>query len=388
MKKIVVLGSTGSIGKSTLAIVSAWPEQFEVVGLSAANNIELLHEQIQQFRPKKVAVLEKAKAQALRSKLGKGVEVLEGLEGIQAIATLGEVETVVSGIVGAAGLLPALAALNAGKNVALANKEVLVMAGALVRKSLDQKKGVLLPVDSEHAALFQALGVRPISEVRKMILTASGGPFLNTPLEKLEHVTPEQAVAHPRWKMGKKISVDSATMMNKGLEVIEARWLFGVAPRQIEIVVHPESLVHSIVEFVDGSMLAQLGVTDMKIPIQAALTYPQLKKGCAGYLDLTEVGALHFQKPDFEKFPILKYAFAAAEEGGTTPCVLNAANEVAVEAFLNRQIGFLDIAKVIEKALQQHENKKEYTLEEILELDQEIRVKSEEWIQRFLLVMR
>lgn len=389
MKKIAILGSTGSIGKSTLEIVAARPEQFEVVGLSAATNIDVLEVQIQQFHPKAVAVLNKAKAQELRTRLSsKSTEVLEGMEGIEQIATLSEVETVVSGIVGAAGLLPALAALSANKNVALANKEVLVMGGALVRKLLNEKEGKLLPVDSEHAALFQALGNRPISEVRKMLLTASGGPFLKTPVDDLERVTPQQAINHPRWKMGPKISVDSATMMNKGLEVIEARWLFDVLPNQIEIVVHPESLVHSMVEFVDGSILAQLGVTDMKIPIQSALTYPELKEGCAGYLDLAEVGQLNFEKPDMIKFPILKLAFLAAEQGGTTPCVLNAANEVAVEAFLKEQIAFLDIIKVIEHALKEHSNKESYSLEEILNLDQEIRIKSNEFIETLALVSR
>ncbi len=389
MKKIALLGSTGSIGQSTLEIVSANLDQYEVVGLTAASKIDLLEEQIKKFHPKSVAVLDVAKAKELRSRLqGESIEVLEGPLGIEHIATLSEVETVVSGIVGAAGLLPALAALKAGKDVALANKEVLVMGGALVRSILNEKKSHLLPVDSEHAALFQALGNRPINEVRKLILTASGGPFLKTSVSELETVTPKQAIAHPKWKMGPKISVDSATMMNKGLEVIEARWLFDVGAENIEIVIHPESLVHSMVEFVDGSILAQLGVTDMKIPIQAALTYPELKEGCAGYLDLTQIGALHFQKPDFNQFPVLKYAFEAALAGGTTPCVLNAANEVAVAAFLKEEIRFLDIVKVVGNALENHSNKQEYTLEEILHCDEEVRIQSKEFINNISLVSR
>jgi len=382
MKKISLLGSTGSIGKSTLEIVQSNPDLFQIVGLSAGNNIDLLETQINQFHPEAVAVANPQKANELRTRLkDKKIEVLEGIQGIQQIATLPSANIVVSGIVGGAGLLPTLAALKEGKDVALANKEVLVMAGALVREVLNSSKAKLLPVDSEHSALFQSLGNRPIKEVRKFILTASGGPFLNTPLSQLERVTPEEAIKHPRWKMGKKISVDSATMMNKGLEVIEARWLFDVGPKQIDIVIHPESIVHSLVEFIDGSILAQLGVTDMKIPIQYALTYPEIKKGSAGYLNLAEVGQLNFQKPDFEKFSVLKLAYQAAEVGGTTPCALNAANEVAVDAFLNKKIQFLDIPKVLDHAMQNHQNQTRYNLEEILELDKSIRNQSLEWIK-------
>jgi len=375
MKQISILGSTGSIGESTLQIVSAHPDHFQVAGLSVAKNIDRLEKQIKEFQPQAVAVLDPNKAKELKSKLkGSSVKVLEGIEGIQQIAILTSVDTVVSGIVGAAGLLPTLSALKANKRVALANKEVLVMAGRLVQDLLKENpKAKLLPVDSEHSALFQALGSRPLEEVRKLILTASGGPFLNTPLSDLENVTPEQAIKHPRWSMGKKISVDSATMMNKGLEVIEAKWLFGVSSDQIEIVVHPESIVHSLVEFIDGSLLAQLGVTDMKIPIQQALTYPKLLKGSAGYLNLTEISKLHFLKPDFEKFSVLKLAYEAAKIGGTTPCVLNAANEVAVEAFLNGKIRFLDIVKIIEKTLENHANRPHFSLDEILEIDKHSR---------------
>lgn len=382
MKKIVILGSTGSIGESTLQIAAAFPGQFQVVGLSAAGNIGRLKEQAEQFKPEAVAVADPKKAGELKPLLGAGsAEVLAGGEGIEQLATLASADVVVSGIVGAAGLLPTLAALKKGKRVALANKEVLVMAGALVRELLDSGKGELLPVDSEHSALFQALGDRPVEEVRRLILTASGGPFLHKKVDTLNTVTPEEAVNHPRWKMGPKISVDSATMMNKGLEVIEAKWLFGIPAGQIEIVVHPESIAHSFVEFVDGSMLAQLGVTDMKIPIQYALTYPEHTQGCAGYLDLAQIGRLNFLQPDFDKFSALKLAYQAAKAGGTAPCVLNAANEVAVDAFLQKKIGFLAIIDVLKQALDAHQSRSEYDLEEILELDCQVRKQAWDWIE-------
>ena len=374
MKKIALLGSTGSIGKNSLKIVEAFPNRFQVVGLTAATNIDLIEQQINQFHPKVVAVADPEKALQLKKRISpKKVEVLSGEEGIQAVATLAEADVVLCGIVGAAGLLPTLAAIKGGKQVALANKEVLVMAGALVKRELHSSKGKLIPVDSEHSALLQALGNRPISEVRRLVLTASGGPFLYTSREELEEVTPQQAIQHPRWNMGKKISVDSATMMNKGLEVIEARWLFDLPPKQIGIVIHPESIVHSLVEFVDGSILAQLGVTDMKIPIQYALTYPEHQKGCASFLNLEEIGRLTFFAPDRQKFPVLDLAYQVAEAGGTAPCVLNAANEVAVEAFLKGKIKFLDIVRLIRAALEKHEAKESYTLEEILELDKQVR---------------
>lgn len=381
MKKIALLGSTGSIGENTLKIVETFPDRFQVVGLTAGNNIDLLERQIAQFHPQAVAVADPARARELARRLsGKKVEVFSGVEGIKTVATLSSAEAVVSGIVGAAGLLPTLAALEAGKTVALANKEVLVMAGALVRDCLRRYKGRLIPVDSEHSALFQALGDRPICEVRRLILTASGGPFLHRSASSLGDVTPEEAVKHPRWNMGKKISVDSATMMNKGLEVIEARWLFDVEPDRIDIVIHPESIVHSLVEFVDGSILAQLGATDMKIPIQYALTYPEHQKGCSRVINLWEVGTLHFLKPDRQKFPVLDLAYRAAEAGGTAPCVLNAANETAVAAFLENKIKFPEIARLIEAALEKHRPRPRFTLEEILALDQEVRREVEESI--------
>ncbi|MDR0250310.1 MAG: 1-deoxy-D-xylulose-5-phosphate reductoisomerase [Burkholderiales bacterium] len=359
-KRLTLLGATGSIGASTLDVVARHPERFEVTALAAHKNGEALRELCRRYRPRYAALLDEAAAQALRQGLredGIQSEVLSGAEGVQAVAALPEVDTVLAAITGAAGLLPTLAAARAGKRVLLANKESLVMGGALFMETVHSGGATLLPIDSEHNAIFQCLpgdaqqcGTRPPG-VRKIILTASGGPFRETPLEALRDVTPEQACAHPVWKMGRKISVDSATMMNKGLEVIEAHWLFGMPVAAIEVVIHPQSVVHSFVEYLDGSTLAQLGSPDMRTPIAQALAFPERIDAGVTALDFTVSQALTFAAPEHGRFPCLALAYQALNAGGSAALTLNAANEVAVEAFLNRRIGFLDIASICEAVL-------------------------------------
>ncbi|MDR0246826.1 MAG: 1-deoxy-D-xylulose-5-phosphate reductoisomerase [Burkholderiales bacterium] len=363
-KRLTLLGATGSIGASTLDVVACHPERFEVTALAAHKNWKALRELCRRYRPRYAALLNEAAAQALRQGLredGVQSEVLSGAEGVQAVAALPEVDTVLAAITGAAGLLPTLAAARTGKRVLLANKESLVMGGALLMEAVRSGSATLLPallpVDSEHNAIFQCLpgdaqqcGTRPPG-VRKIILTASGGPFRETPLEALRDVTPEQACAHPVWKMGRKISVDSATMMNKGLEVIEAHWLFGMPAAAIEVVIHPQSVVHSFVEYLDGSTLAQLGSPDMRTPIAQALAFPERIDAGVTALDFTASQALTFAAPERGRFPCLALAYQALNAGGNAALVLNAANEIAVEAFLNRRIGFFDIASVCDAVL-------------------------------------
>ena len=360
-RQVCILGSTGSIGESTLDVVARHPERFVVRSLSCGSRWEDLLQQCRRWQPRYAAVADAASARSLRAALhadGLATEVLEGESGLEEIAADPGADTVMAAIVGAAGLAPTVAAARAGKRLLLANKESLVMAGRFFMSAVQEGGAELLPIDSEHNAIFQCLpggyrtGDTPAS-VRRLLLTASGGPFRSAPLESLDAVTPEQAVAHPNWVMGRKISVDSATMMNKALEVIEAHWLFGAAPSEIEVLVHPQSVVHSMVEYRDGSVLAQLGQPDMRTPIAYGLGFPSRIDAGVEFLDLLKTGRLEFEAPDPQRFPCLPLAWAALAAGGTASTVLNAANEVAVEAFLDRRLRFGDIAPVIETVLTQ-----------------------------------
>jgi 1-deoxy-D-xylulose-5-phosphate reductoisomerase len=371
LKRIVILGSTGSIGRSSLQVIEQFPDRFQVVALAAGKNIDLLAEQIHRFRPEIAAVLDQHLAKKLVSKLraGTGVEVLAGPEGYEQVAGCPDADAVVSAMVGAAGLKPTLSAIRAKNTVALANKETLVMAGALVMEEVRLNQVTLLPVDSEHNAIFQALQGHRREDLRRILLTASGGPFLNMSTKELGSVTPAQALAHPNWSMGPKITIDSATLMNKGLEVIEAKWLFDVPVAKIEVHIHPQSVVHSMVEYVDGSVIAQMGVPDMRIPIAYAMAYPERLELNLQPLDLFALQTLTFQKPDFSRFPCLELAFAACEAGGAMPAVLNAANEVAVQAFLDNRIPFKGIAILVDQAMQEYPLPPAAELEAILEAD-------------------
>ncbi len=359
MKGLCVLGATGSIGVSTLDVVTRHPDKFRVIALTGNSKTEVLFQQCLRHRPAYAVMVDAQAALELRRRLkaeGLATEVLTGTEALVEVAQLAEVDYVMAAIVGAAGLLPTLAAAKAGKRILLANKEALVISGPIFMDTVRALGAQLLPIDSEHNAIFQCMpagfraGTAP-KAVRRILLTASGGPFLTTPLEDLPKVTPEQAVAHPKWEMGKKISVDSATMMNKGLEVIEASLLFALLPEQIQVVIHPQSVIHSLVDYQDGSVLAQLGNPDMRIPIAYGLAWPERIESGALALDLFEIARLDFQPPDFNRFPCLRLAFEAARLGGTAPALLNAANEVAVAAFLERKIPFTGIAEVIERTL-------------------------------------
>jgi len=355
MQRITILGATGSIGVSTLDVLARHPEKYRVYALTAHSRVDELAAQCERFRPQRAVVADADGARRLAALLReKGVrtEVEYGPEALVAVAASSDTDTVMAAIVGAAGLAPSIAAARAGKKVLLANKEALVMSGQLFMDAVAHNGATLLPIDSEHNAIFQCLPAGyarapGAAGVAKILLTASGGPFLNRAVETLEDVTPEQACKHPNWSMGRKISVDSATMMNKGLEVIEAHWLFGASAAQIEVVIHPQSVIHSMVSYHDGSVLAQLGNPDMRTPIAHALAYPERIESGVAQLDLARIGTLQFQEPDFARFPCLKLAFEALEEGGCAPAVLNAANEVAVAAFLERRIGFRDIDRVI-----------------------------------------
>lgn len=377
MRTIALLGSTGSIGVSTLDLVRRFPERFKVCGLVAGKNLKRLASQIREFAPRCVAIKNEEDVPRLRKLLSHNrVEVLYGEGGAAAVSTGQEVDVVVAAIVGGAGLLPTLAAVRAGKEVALANKEALVMAGEIFVSAAKQKGVRLLPVDSEHSAIFQCLQGNRRDEVDKLILTASGGPFLRTPLKLLNRVTVAQALKHPNWKMGRKITIDSATMMNKGLEVVEARWEFDMDPGRIDVVIHPQSVVHSMVRYQDGSIIAQLGIPDMRIPIAYALTYPHRLKGGWKPLELTQQGELSFLPVDSKRFPALRLAYAALKEGGTMPVALNASNEVAVAAFLERRIGFRDIHRIIDKTMQGHAPQRPKEIDAILEVDRWAREKA------------
>lgn len=378
MKKIIVLGSTGSIGVNTLEVASAFPDFFSIEALSGNTNITLLAEQIKRFRPKVVAVSDRQKAKELRALINNNVEVLEGDEGLVTIASDMDYDIFVGAMVGFAGLPPTLEAIKRGKRIALANKETLVVAGEMVTELLKKHNAELIPIDSEHSAIFQCLVGERINEVEKLILTASGGPFLHKKKEELGLVTIEDALNHPNWKMGSKITIDSATMMNKGLEVIEAHWLFNLPKEKIEVVIHPQSIIHSLVEFVDGSIKAQLCMPDMKLPIQYALTYPNRFPSKYVETNLSVLKNLTFFEPDFDKFECLKLAYDVMEEGGTTPCIMNASNEVAVDKFLKGKIGFTQIPVIISKSIEKITNYKHPDIGLIFECDKETRLFAEQ----------
>lgn len=381
LKKLAILGSTGSIGVSTLEIVKAFPERYQVVALTAGSNIDLLRQQIQLFSPRIVSVISDLDAQHLKSQLeGVDVQICSGITGMISCATAPEIDLVVAAVVGAAGLVPTLAAIKAGKDIALANKETLVTAGSLIMAEAKRQKINLIPVDSEHSAIFQSLSGQRREDVRRLILTASGGPFREYNLAQFSTVTPADALAHPNWDMGRKISIDSATMMNKGLEVIEARWLFDFPAAMIDVHIHPESIVHSLVEYRDGAVIAQLGIPDMKTPIAYALAWPERLPLSQQHLDLCETGQLSFFEPNKELFPCLQLAYDALASGGTVPAVMNAANEVAVEAFLTNRLSFLKISQVIEKVMCQHRSENLTTVEQALRADLWGRRKAQELI--------
>lgn len=389
---LTILGSTGSIGNSTLDVVARHPDKYRVTALTAQRQDDVLFAQCVRFKPSYAVLLDESAAARLAQKIAAAnlaTEVLCGVEALERVATLPEVDAVMAAIVGAAGLRPTLAAAHAGKKILLANKETLVMAGAVFMDAVRASGSVLLPIDSEHNAIFQSLphnysGNMVASGISKILLTASGGPFRSTPLSDLQNVTPEQACAHPNWSMGRKISVDSATMMNKGLEVIEAHWLFNAPVDAIQVVVHPQSVIHSLVQYVDGSVLAQMGNPDMRTPIAYALAYPERMASGVEPLDLFKVATLDFAVPDFVRFPCLALAYQALRAGGTAPAVLNAANEVAVDAFLDRQIPFLEIPRLIEDVLATLPVTAVNTLEDVLNADAAARAAALEMVQRMI----
>ena len=369
MKKVVLLGSTGSIGTSTCKVVEDLPNDLELIGLAAGRNVKLLREQVAQFNPQMVSVTDPAVAKKFANEFNGIPNVQCGDEGLLALATLPEADIVLIAIVGTAGLQPALAAIRAGKDIAVASKEILVMAGETVMAEA-RKHGVkVLAVDSEHSAIFQCLDGKPVDSIRQIWLTASGGPFREKPADEFADITVEQALKHPSWKMGRKITIDSSTLFNKGLEMIEARWLFDIEMPCVKVVVHPQSVIHSMVEFIDGSMLAQLSTPDMCLPIQYALTYPARSASDRVQTSLAEIGRLDFEEPDVERFPALDLARRAGEEGGTFPAVLNAANEVAVEAFCERRLSYIGITESVAEVMAAHEIVVQPSLEEILEAD-------------------
>ncbi|NLJ86037.1 MAG: 1-deoxy-D-xylulose-5-phosphate reductoisomerase [Firmicutes bacterium] len=373
MLGVVILGSTGSIGTQTLDVIMSMPERFQVVGLAAGSNVDRLERQIREFKPTVASLADTAAANRLGSRGLEGTTILSGQRGILEMVQRDDVDIVLNAIVGAEGIRPTLAAIEAGKDIALANKETLVAAGSVIMAAVDRYGVRLLPVDSEHSAIFQCLQGANDKHLHKIILTASGGPFRQSSLEKLRQVSVSEALNHPTWDMGGKITIDSATLMNKGLEVIEAHWLFGVPGEQIDVVVHPQSIIHSLVELTDGSVLAQLGVADMRLPIQYALTYPERLPSSVAPLDLATIGKLEFEAPDTKRFPCLELAYDALKMGGTYPTVLNASNEVAVEAFVNGEIGFLDIPRLVRDALDNHQGVSSPSIHEILAADAAVR---------------
>lgn len=372
-KNILILGSTGSIGVNTLNVIRTFPDNFNVTGLTVNSNIDDLEKQIDEFHPGYVVVIDKNKASELQKRIKDKCKVLAGSEGLIDIAKNSDYDIMVTALVGFAGLSPTIEGIKRKKRIALANKETLVVAGELITEMIYEYGAELIPVDSEHSAIFQCLIGEEKEYIEKLILTASGGPFRNLGKHDLESVTVDQALAHPNWKMGNKITIDSATMMNKGLEVIEAHWLFGLSKDKIEVVVHPQSIIHSMVEFIDGSIKAQLSLPDMKLPIQYALTFPE-RLGCS-YVEtnLPKLSELTFFEPDYEKFECLALAYKVMETGGTTPCILNAANEVAVAKFLNGKISFTDIPQIIKSSLDKIENHRSPNLETIYECDRQTR---------------
>jgi 1-deoxy-D-xylulose-5-phosphate reductoisomerase len=383
VKRITVLGATGSIGLRTLELVSSFPDEFTVAGLAArGSNVDVIADLCRKYAPRAVALLDPAAVDRLARLLpAAGPELLSGPAGLVTLAREVAADVVVSALVGAAGLLPTMAAIAAGRTVALANKETLVMAGRLMTAAARRHGVALLPVDSEHSAIFQCLIGHNRSDVHRILLTASGGPFRDLPRERFALVGVEDALRHPTWKMGPKITIDSATLMNKGLEIIEARWLFDVEPHRVQVIVHPQSIVHSMVEYIDGAVIAQLGVADMGVPILYALTYPERRPAPAARLDLSRVGQLTFFEPDAERFPCLALARSALERGGAAPVVLNAANEVAVAAFLDRQVPFVAIPELIERALAACPSGEPNDIEDCVAIDADVRRRTEACVQ-------
>lgn len=385
---VTILGATGTIGKQTLDVMSRHPQRFQAFALTANSRADELHAQCLQFSPRYAVLLDESAAECLKTSLsiaGSDTEVLCGLEALEFVSAHADVDIVMAAIVGAAGLKPSIAAAKAGKRIMLANKETLVMSGGLFMQAVEQGGATLLPIDSEHNAIFQVMPEqrsRHLHEagIRRILLTASGGPFRNTVLSDLSKVTPEQALNHPNWVMGPKITIDSATLMNKGLEVIEAHWLFNASPEQIEVVVHPQSVIHSMVEYIDGSVLAQLGNPDMRTPIAYALGYPERLESGVSSLDFFKIGRFDFEAPDMNKFPCLRLAFDSLRMGGTAPAILNATNEVAVDAFLHHRIGFTDIPAMIEAVLGQSAIVPAATLEIVIEADQQARQLARTWM--------
>jgi len=373
MKKILILGSSGSIGVNTLNVIRNFPDKFSVVGLTVNSKIDVLEQQIREFHPEFVVVTDETKAKELKYKIGNLCVILSGYDELLTASSQRDYDILLGSMVGFAGLAPTLEAIKRGKRIALANKETLVVAGELVTKLVLENGAEILPVDSEHSAIYQCLVGENLNEVEKLILTASGGPFLNKDKSFFENATVDEALNHPNWKMGNKITIDSATMMNKGLEVIEAHWLFGLPVEKINVVIHPQSIIHSMVQFVDGSVKAQLGLPDMKLPIQYALTFPERLQNDFKRTDLPAINNLSFFEPDFDKFECLKLAFDVLKAGGTAPCILNAANEIAVDKFINRKIKFSQISELISKALNKIENHIDPDIETIFECDMKTR---------------
>ncbi|MEI8172304.1 MAG: 1-deoxy-D-xylulose-5-phosphate reductoisomerase [Deltaproteobacteria bacterium] len=384
MKNISILGSTGSIGVNALDVIKSNQSRFRVVALSACRNISLLNTQIKQFRPKVVSVVDKEHARKLEKMIdpAAGTQILFGSDGYREVAAIKEANMVISAMVGSAGLIPTMEALEAGKDIALANKETMVMAGDIIVKNAKKMGVTILPVDSEHSAIFQCLSGNRHADINRIILTASGGPFLNIAQDELANVKPEHALRHPNWQMGPKITIDSASMMNKGLEVIEAKHFFSVDIDRIEVQIHPQSIIHSMVEYVDGSVIAQLGVPDMRIPIAYALSYPERLRRSGPFLDLLKVGRFDFFCPDLKKFPSLKLAYDAGRAGGTMPAVLNAANEVAVTLFLKEAVRFTDMPKLIGEVLSSHQMKGTPDIHDILEADRWARERANKIAER------
>jgi 1-deoxy-D-xylulose-5-phosphate reductoisomerase len=391
MKQLTIIGSTGSIGQNTLDVVKHLDGRFRVFALAAHRSVDRLAEQVEAFHPQVVTLMDGSKVDAFhaccRERGIRTPETLVGEDGLSAISSASEVDVVVSGAVGAAGLLPTWSAVQAGKIVALANKESMVLAGELLSETAAKTNASIIPIDSEHSAIDQCLRSGKRDEVKRLILTASGGPFRNTPAAQLEHVSIEDALNHPTWRMGKRITIDSATMMNKGLEVIEARWLFAVAEDRVDIMVHPQSIVHSMVEFNDGSVIAQLGTTDMRQPIQYALTWPDRFVSCVPALDWAAASRLEFMAPDLEKFPCIALAYSAIKAGGTAPAVLNAADEVAVDAFLQGEIRFMDIPRTIRATLEAYKGAAATTYENVIAADAWARQFAGEWIGHAKIVL-
>ena len=373
LRNILILGSTGSIGVNALEVIEKFPDRFSLFALSANNNIDLLEEQIKKFNPVAAVVIDKKKAEILRKRLDHPCEILEGPEGLLELSRSANYDIFLNSLVGFSGLAPTVEAIKQNKRIALANKETLVVAGELIKILLKEYDSELIPVDSEHSAIFQCLVGEDPSSIKKIILTASGGPFRNKAKSDLKNVSVSEALAHPNWSMGNKITIDSATMMNKGLEVIEAHWLFDKPKEEIDVVIHPQSVIHSMIEFDDGSIKAQLSAPDMKLPIQYAFTFPERLKSNFVNTNLFKIRELTFSEPDFEKFRCLNLAYHVMEQGGTAPCILNAANEIAVEKFLNNKIKFLQIPEIIDEALAKIENRQSPDLETIFDCDRQTR---------------